>query len=161
MKSCNRFNLTTVSILIFLCVIIIFSGFQAFGAEWTTEQKEVWDATLADVELFKKGDVEKIMGNRHEDMVVWWNDNSLPFDKELAPYKYNDWFNYDIPKNWELKPITIKISGNIAIIAYTYKFSGEILSGSGRNIEVWVKQNNKWLLLSSTGASCEKSAKCQ
>jgi ketosteroid isomerase-like protein len=151
----------SIIISIFVCVFIVASGFQAYGEELTAEQKEVWNAVVADVENFKTGDVDKVMEARHDDLILWWNNKSLPFDKELARYNYKGWFGYEIPKNWELNPLTIKISGNIAIVAYTYKISGELYSDNGRSFDVWVKQNNKWLLLGSTGASCEKPAKCQ
>ena len=116
---------------------------------------------VADVENFKTGDVDKIMEKRHDDFITWWGHNALPFNKDMAPYQYKGWFSYEIPKNFERNPLTIKISGNIAIVAYTYEISGELYSDSGRSFDVWVKQNNKWLLLGSTGASCEKPATCK
>ena len=45
--------------------LLVFWCFHATGAEWTDEQKEVWQAVEADTELFKKGDVEAIMADRH------------------------------------------------------------------------------------------------
>ncbi len=161
MKSRIRVNLKIASVPLLVAIVIFSFGFQVFAEEWSAEQKEVWNVLLADIENFKKGDVQKIMDERHDDLVIWWNTRPEPFDKELAPYRYSAWFKYDIPKNWELNPLTIKISGNIAIIANTYKFSGEKLSENGRLFSVLVKQNNKWLLLGSSGASCEKPAKCQ
>lgn len=151
----------SIIISIFVCFLIVASGLSAFGQEWTAEQKEVWNVVVADIENFKTGDVDKIMEKRHDDLIIWWSNRTLAFGKKLATYQYKGWFDFEIPKNWELNPVTIKISGNIAIVAYTYKISGEKISDSGKNFDVWVKQNNQWLLLGTTGASCEKPAKCQ
>ena len=137
------------------------SGSKAFVEEMTAEQKEVWEAVVADIDNFKTGNVEKILGARHDDFILWWNNKLLPFDKELARYNYKGWFGYEIPKNWELNPLAVKISGNIAIVAWTYKISGEKFSENGRSFDVWIKQNNKWVLWGSTSASCEKPALCQ
>jgi hypothetical protein len=40
MKQCNRFNLTTVSISVFLGIIIVFSGIQTFAEEWIETSTE-------------------------------------------------------------------------------------------------------------------------
>ena len=48
----------SIIISIVVCVFIVASGFQALGADWTSEQKSVWKAVETDGELFKKGDVK-------------------------------------------------------------------------------------------------------
>ena len=151
----------SIIVSIFVCAFVVVSGLSAFGQEWTAEQKEVWNAVLADIENFKTGDVDKIMEVRHDDFILWWNSKPLPFDKGLARCNYKGWFDWDIPKNLEAKPLAIRISGNIAIVAYTYELSGEKSSESGRSFDILVKQNNKWLLLGSTGARCDKPATCK
>ena len=151
----------SIIISIFVCFFILATSFSAFGQEWTAEQKEVWNVLITNIENFKTGDVDKIMDGLHDDFILWWNDMPIPVEKELAYYKYRAWFKYDIPKNWELKPLTIKISGNIALVATRYKHSGKKLTQSGRSLSVYVKQNNEWLLLSHTAVSCDKPAKCQ
>ena len=158
----KEMNLTTwVLVSIILLGIFLLWNSKAFGQEWTTEQKEVWDAVVADIENFKKGDVEGILASRHDDVVIWWGNKQVPFDKELLKLNYKGWFDYDKPVNWELKPLAIKIVGNVASIFYTYKFSGSRTSGTGRDIDTWIKQNNKWLMINSFGASCDKLPPCQ
>ena len=101
------------------------------------------------------------MEARHDDFILWQGSKALPFDKELTISSYKEWFGYEIPKNWELNPLAVRISGNIAIVAWTYKISGEMFSENGRSFDVWIKQNNKWVLLGATGAPCDKPATCQ
>ena len=152
---------TRITIASLLFVILVSWDFQAIGEEWTAEQEEVWKAIEADTELFKKGDLERIMGSRVDDAIIWWSDRPIPFDKELVLFNYRWWFNYDLPVNWELKPLAVKVYGDLAIVAYRYKFSGKILSGSGRIMENWIKQDNKWLLMSSFEVSCNKLPHCE
>ena len=150
----------SISISILVCVFIVASGFQAFGEEWTAEQKEVWTVLITNIENFKTGDVDKIMEGLHDDFILWWNDMPIPVEKELAFYRYRAWFKYDIPKNWEIEPLTIKIIGNVASVFYTYKLSGKILSGTGRAMKTWIKQENRWIMINSHSSSCDKLPPC-
>jgi hypothetical protein len=93
-------------------------------------------------EKFKQGDVEGLLASRHDDVLIWWGDKPIPFDKKLLDFNYGGWFKYDIPATWEIEPLAIKVIGNVASVCFTYKYSGKILSGSGREIETWIKQDN-------------------
>jgi hypothetical protein len=148
-------------ISLFLCGVIVFWCSHAIGADWTAEQKEVWDVVVADYEKFKKGDVEGLLASRHDDVGIWWNNKPTPFDKKLAGSNYRGWFSYDIPTKWELEPLEIKIIGNVASVFFTYKFSGNVLSGYSRNLETWIKQDGKWLMINAFGASCDKLPPCK
>jgi hypothetical protein len=161
MKTKSMHLMTRISVSLFICGMIVFWGFQAIGEEWTAEQKEVWDVVIADFEKFKQGDVEGLSSSRHEDVIIWWGSESVPFDKKMALYKYRGWFDYDKPVKWELEPLAIKIVGNVASVFYLYKFSGSITSGSGRDMETWIKQNNKWIMINSFGASCDELPPCK
>ena len=160
MKTQGKSLLARVSVSLLICGLIVFWGFQAIGEEWTAEQKEVWEVVVADYELFKKGDVDGILASRHDDVVIWWGSKRIPYDKELVRFNYKNWFDYDKPVNWELEPLAIQIIGNVATVCYTYKFGGKILSGSGRDMETWIKQDNKWLMINSFGASCDELPPC-
>lgn len=140
---------------------ILFWNFEAIGQEWSSEQKEVWQAVEADIESFKKGDLEGIMASRHDDAIIWWSNRSMPCDKKLALFNYKDWFDYDMPVNWDLEPLAIQVFGNVANVFYMYRFRGNILSGSGRRMDTWIKQDNKWLMMGSFGASCDKLPPCK
>ncbi len=151
----------TIIISTFVFFFIVASGFQAFGEEWTAEQKEVWKAVETDGELFKKGDLEGLLSLRHDDVLIWWSDKKIPLDKESIRIGYQSFINYDKPVNWEINPLAIKIIDNTAIVFYSYKYSGNILSGSSRAMETWIKQDNKWLKLGGLDASCGTLPPCQ
>jgi hypothetical protein len=156
-----------MNLLTWIIVSVILFGFfllwnsTALGQEWTAEQKEVWEVVKADFEKFKKGDVAGILESRHEDAIIWWSNKLIPYDKELLNYNYKGWFDYDLPISWELEPLAIKIIGNVASILFTYKFSGKLLTGRGRDIETWIKQDDKWIMINSFTASCDKLPPCQ
>jgi hypothetical protein len=157
----NVINLITwVLVSIILFGIILLWNSKAFGQEWTAEQKEVWEAVEADFEKFKQGDLEGILASRHNDVVIWYGDEAMPFNKKMASFNYKEWFDYDKPVKWELEPLAIKVIENVASVFYTYKFSGNILSGSGRDMETWIKQDNKWLMINSFSASCDTPPNC-
>ena len=161
MKTQGTSLLARVSVSLLICGLVVFWSFQVFGREWTAEQKEIWEVVVADYELFKQGDWEGILASRHENVVIWWTNEAWPFDKEMAPFNYRTWFDYDKPVKWELEPLAIKVVGNVASVAYTSKFSGKILSGRSRNMATWIKQNNKWLMINSFSASCDKLPLCK
>ena len=161
MKTKGRSLLARVSVSLFIGGLIVFLGFKVRGQEWTAEQKEVWNAVEADIELFKKGDVDGVLASRHDDVVIWWDSKPIPYDKELLRLNYKQGFDYDKPVNWELEPLAIKIIGNVASVFYTYKFSGIIFTGSSRAIQTWIKQDNKWLMINALTASCDKLPPCK
>jgi len=161
MKTKRAYSMARVSVPIILCGMIVFWGFQVFGQDWTAEQKEVWKVVEADYEFFKKGDLEGVMAMRHDDVVIWWGNKPVPYDRKLLRLNYESWFTYDIPAKWELEPLAIKVIGNVASVFYKYKFSGNLLSGSGRNLETWIKQDNKWLMINNNGAHCDKLPPCE
>ena len=85
---------------------------------------------------------------------------TVPLDKELLKLNYKGWFDYDKPTSFKLEPLAIRIIGNVASVFYTYKFSGKILSGSGRTMKTWIKQDNRWILINSHSSSCDKLPPC-
>jgi hypothetical protein len=89
----------SIIISILVCVFIVVSGFQVLAKEWNAEQKEVWEAVVADIENFKTGNVEKVMASRHDDFVGWFGNKRLPYGKTGARTYYKGWFDYDISLN--------------------------------------------------------------
>lgn len=161
MKTQKRSNMATVFITLFFCGIVIFWGSHVIGQEWTAEQKEIWELVEADYELFKQGDLQGILASRHDDVVIWSGIHLFPMNKKALRNNYKNWFASDKPVNWELKPLDIKVSGNVASVFYEYKFSGKRFSGHGRSVLTWVKQNRKWLIINGMTCSCEKLPSCE
>ena len=49
---------------------------------------------------------------------------------------------------YELQPHSIQVLGNIAVVLYSAKWKGNIVSDYGRYMHTWVKQNYKWKFFS-------------
>jgi len=65
------------------------------------------------------------------------------------------------PETYQIEPFAIQIFGDIANVFYSIKWKskGEF-SQHGRMLESLKKQNGKWLLTSSKGASCKYLPAC-
>jgi len=155
MKTQKRIFMATVFISLFLCGVIVFWGSQAIGEEWTAEQKEVWKSVKANWETLKNGDVEAALAEYHDDLVTWWVSKPEPLRKVHMKQIYRNWLDYDKLVSYELKPIAITVFNNVANVFYIYKWNGNILSDKGRRLEVWVKQDNKWLEIGGLTSSSD------
>ena len=151
-----------VVISLLFCVAIVFWGFQVSGEEWTDAQKEVWKIVESWWEYSKQGDVEALSAHYYvEDSFEWWPDKAIPLgNKAIMPF-LKDWFNYDKPISYELDPLNIHIAGDVAIVFYLLKWKGNILSGNARQIDTYIKKNNKWKFVGGMGCSCEKLPVCK
>ncbi len=154
------------SIIIFItvCAFVVPSGLQAFGEEWTAEQKEVWKTVDAQWELILKGGFEALVENYHKDVLIWWPHNSNPSRKESMEGQFRDWFGkgYTKPVSYELNPAAINIFGNISTVYFYYKWESENPSiiYKGRNFQVFIKQDGKWKMLGSSTCPCGENTFC-
>ena len=151
----------SISISIVACVFIVASGLSSFAEELTAEQKEVWNAIVADIENFKIGDVDKLMEARHDDFVGWFGNKRSLYGKTGANTYYKGWFGWGVPTKFDIEPVKILIMGNVANAYYTFDMSGQNYSNKGRAIETLVKEGNKWLLISHMCSLCEKPVPCK
>ena len=161
----------TVLISLFVCGIIVLWGFQVFAEEWTAAQKEVWAAVKADAELIKQRNVEGVEALTHNDAIIWFPKEGFPFEnKNMYMANIKHWLSWDRPTKWEVKPLVIKIIGDVAIIFYILNYDRDKalggkpylpFSSKERTMETWVKQDNRWLKISRFSASCDKLPPCK
>lgn len=151
---------TKISIILLSFVFLGFFSAQAFGEEMSAEQKQVWKAQKATWELMEKGekDIEKYKANFHKDLFYLGRTS-------VSPANRNRWamllINYMTVDSFELKPIEIKIFGNIAIVMYSYNFKNSMdMITSGKVTNIFMKEDGKWLLLSGMSSSCQKPSMC-
>jgi hypothetical protein len=155
-------NQTVITLFVFTVLVsaLCFQGSLAYGQEWTATQKEILKAMETEWEFFKQGNLEEVMAMRHDKLIYWPNDRPNPLWREAARLLYKGWLDYDKPVAYELRPLEIQIIGNVANVFYEYKWNGKMYSGRGRTMDTWIKQDNKWLKISSFGASCDKLPSC-
>ena len=162
MKTQKMAFMARAFISLFLCVFIVFWGFQVLAQDWTPEQKEVWVWVQGYWENIKKGDVEAALAGQHDKMLAWSSMNPDPLKKELIRLELNNWVGRSKPTFVKLKPLAINIVKNVANVFYLFKWesANKEVSGRGRELITLVKQNNKWLAIGSLGSSCDKLPPC-
>ncbi|KKM70995.1 hypothetical protein LCGC14_1435090 [marine sediment metagenome] len=154
MKPQKRIYRSTVSISLFIFGIIVFWSLQAFGAEFSETQKEIWNLEKKYWASIKNADVKTYKNLLHDNLISWRSRMSEPENK---PYEMEHNFKvvaYTL-KSYEIEPLAIQLFDNVAIVCYYYKFTGTKRSDSGRVIHTWMKQNDTWYLIGLMEASYE------
>ena len=153
MKPQKRIYRSTVSISLFICGIIVFWGFQAFGAEFSEAQKEIWNLEIKYWESIKNADRETHKNLLHDNLVSMPSRKSEPINKAEEIYE-----RYRVVA-YEIEPLAIQLFDNVAIVCYYYKYTGlwrgNDVSDSGRVTHTWMKQNDTWYLIGLMEASYE------
>ena len=162
MKTRKSLNLTTIFMYLFLGIVVSFSGFIAFGDEWTAEQKEVWESVEGFWDSIKSGDVESALARHHDKMIVWLSENPDPSKKNQTRSEYYTLVSQSVPTFVKLKPLVINIVENVANVFYlsNWESLNKEISSSSRVLITMIKQNNKWVWIGSLGSSCKRLPPC-
>ena len=162
MKTKTMNLLTWVLVSVILFGILLLWNSKVFGEDWTAEQKEVWVSVQGFWETIKKGDVEATLAGQHDNMLDWFSTYPDPLKKEYLREAYNNWFNWSVPTFFKLEPSNIHIFNNVANVFYFYswKSANKEIFDKGRALEIWVKQDNKWLMIGSLSSSCDRIPTC-
>ena len=132
-----------------------------FAQEWSPAQKEVWKNVNTYWDIMAKGDVNGFLEYFHADYAGWENGEPLPSSKEET----KKWmtFAYQGVKTliYDIKPVAIKIHGDVAIVDYFYTTVKENKEGkktpeSGRWTDILMKQGTKWVLIGDHGGRDKK-----
>lgn len=144
-----------------ILVSLLFSGIavywslQAYGAEWSEAQKEIWNLEKKYWECIKNADGETIKNLLHDNVISMRFRKSDPDNKPQELEYIRLWVNYRQLKSYEIRPLAIELFDNIAIACFYYKFDGKNFSDSGRVTHTWMKQNGTWYLIGLMEASYE------
>ncbi|HNX44617.1 MAG TPA: nuclear transport factor 2 family protein [Bacteroidales bacterium] len=136
--------------------VIMLSVFTTVSAqEWTKAQKEVWQAVDNIWSNLKAGNLDGFAAGFHEKYQGWNNYLPLPVGKQKNIASYRE--NKDIQKleSYEIEPARITVSENSAVVDYYFSITisekkdgkSEVKVYSGKNVEFFVKEEGKWLLL--------------
>ncbi len=145
--------------IVLLMIFLFGIGFSsAFSQEWSAAQKEVWKNVNDYWSLLAKGDVNGFLDYMHPDYVGWDNEDALPSTKEESK-KWLVYYMQGVKMGmYEIKPLAIKIYGDVAFTHYYFSFVQEMPDGKkrsehGRWTDILLKQGDKWLMIGDHGGS--------
>lgn len=135
----------------------MFCAFQVWTEELTEPQKIVWNEVESTWEAIKTGDMEALSFDGNFE---WLSGMLQPRSGDALKTNYEHWFNDDKPVSYELKPVKIHISGNVAIAFYFWRWKGNNLSDSGKQMSTFILQDNEWKQIGGMASSCGDPLKC-
>ncbi len=148
---------TLFLIMVLFGVFLLGNSTQTYGMEMSAEEKILWERTQKVWELWKNGEKELWKAGIHEDYIIWQNHKLFPRKKDI----YADILFGIRLKSYKLEPVEISISGNLALVMYSWTFTTKRGSSlSARSTIIFVKQDGKWLARGDMTASCTKPARC-
>lgn len=133
----------------------------ASAMEWNAEQQEVWKLEQQQWKMSAAEDMSWIDTMLHPNMTFWEAGAPMPRDK--ASLKH--WSRFDAENSstleQELFPISVTITGNIAVVQYHYMVAREDHKKerervTGHYTDVLVKEGGRWLFLTWAGGDDPK-----
>ena len=128
----------------------------ATAQTWSPEQQEIWRFEEQQWNMSKEKDPSWVDTMVHPNLSYWDTDRPGPQNKaSLARWvRYGNTGGTVLEQ--ELFPISIVITGNVAVVHYNYSVASENLkqereSVSGRYTDILVKEDGRWLFLSWAG----------
>jgi len=136
-------------LLLALVILTIMVSSQAFGEEWSTAQKEIWEIQGNEWMLWMKGDLEGRLALYHKECILWLYNTAFPGDKTLIRRGMTKYSKID---SFELEPLEVKVFDNVAIIQYSLKYTAFGKDYNERATTTWMKQDKKWQIIGSMRA---------
>lgn len=126
------------------------------GGEWTEEQKEVWNTIEQQWNTFMTDDIDECMSFFHPDFLGWGNNISMPVNITDERKRASFYMKTQEALMINLKPISIKIYGNVAVAHYYFEdiykdAEGKQIDDSGRYTDILMNEDEKWLFISFHG----------
>ncbi len=133
----------------------------AVAQTWTPAQQEIWKLEEQQWQMARDKDLSWIETMVHPNISYWDVDQAMPQNKaSLARWsRYNNGNSTVLEQ--ELFPISIAVTGNVAVVQYRYQIARENYkkereSVSGRYTDVLVKENGRWLFIGWAGGDDPK-----
>ena len=131
----------------------------ASAQEWSDEQMEVWRNVETYWDVGTIEDLEDLVSYFHEDFLGWRSRDLFPTNKADRRLWLERFFETGEKQVLLiLKPVGIKLHGNVAIVHYFYSETirhtdGTEESDKGRWTDILVKQGNKWVMIADAGGA--------
>jgi len=140
----------------FVCLILGALSSVAAAQTWTAEQQEVWTVEQQQWEMAKDENLGWIDTMVHANLSYWDVDQPGPQNKASLA----SWSRYSSAASTvlqqELFPISVTITGNLAVAQYRYtvvreNHKQERETVTGRYTDVLVKEGGRWLFIAWAG----------
>lgn len=147
-------NRVALTCLIALPVALFAHG--AAAQNWTAEQQEIWALEQQQWKMSAAEDLSWIDSMVHPNVSYW--ETGQPMPQNLA--SLNRWNRYSAANGatleQELLPISIVITGNVAVVNYYYQTAREDNDKkremvTGRYMDVLIKDGGRWKFIAWAG----------
>jgi ketosteroid isomerase-like protein len=131
-----------------------------FAQEWSAAQEEVWKNVETYWEHARENDIDGFLSYFHEDFSGWANSSVLPDSRDQRAQMIRQFFPQTRTVMHTIKPVAIKIHGDVAIVQYYYfmvtKEAGEEDDDDqdleqGRWTDILKKQGDRWVMIGDHG----------
>jgi hypothetical protein len=136
-------------------------GGPAAAQQWNAEQQEVWQLEEQQWKMAAAEDLTWIDTMVHPNVSYWETSQAMPQNRaSLARWNRFNASNSSTLEQ-ELFPISIVITGNIAVVNYYYQSARENLKQeremvSGRYMDVLIKDGGRWKFIAWAGGDDPK-----
>jgi hypothetical protein len=132
-----------------------FSGAVA-AQTWTAEQQEVWKFEEQQWKTEAAKDASWIDTMVHANLRYWTTGDPMPRDKASLKRWSRLGYEDDTVREHEIFPISVTITGNVAVAQYRYmiateNYKKERETVTGHYTDVLIKENGRWLFLAWEG----------
>ena len=153
--SVRRFSVSVLSL-----ALAAFAGI-ATAQTWSPDQQEIWRFEEQQWKMDAEKDLTWIDKMVHPNLSYWAADQPAPQNKASLLR----WYRYGITNatvlEHEIFPISVTITGNIAVVQYRYSIARENYKKdretvTGRYTDILVKEGGHWLFLAWAGGDDPK-----
>jgi ketosteroid isomerase-like protein len=134
----------------------------AAAQTWSPEQQEIWRLEEQQWRMAAAKDLSWIETMVHPNLNFWQSDQPMPRGRaSLARWARYDSTNSTV-REQELFPISVTITGNVAVAQYRYQVASENYKKeretvTGRYTDVFIRDGNRWLFITWAGGDDPKN----
>lgn len=142
-----------------LALVLVASA--ASAQTWSAEQQEIWKLEEQQWKMAADKDASWIDKMVHPNLSYWDTDQVHPRNKASLS-RWNRYSNANSTiQEQELFPISITITGNVAVVQYRYttareNYKKEREVASGRYTDVFIKDGGQWKFIAWAGGDDPK-----
>ena len=141
-----------------LCLALVAISSSAAAQTWTAEQQELWKLEELQWKMNAAKDASWIQKMVHPNMSAWENDSPAPQSMASLTKWNRHGAGQSTTLEYELYPIAATITGNVAVMQYTYRSATENTKkehkySNGRWTDVLIRENGVWKFITWAGGA--------